>query len=100
MQGKVEISGVNTAKLKTLSNEEMMHLIELAQAGDEQAKQRLVEGNLKLVLSVIQRFMGRGENPDDLFQVGCIGLIKALDNFDTSHQVKFSTYAVPMNVLW
>lgn len=100
MQGKVEISGVNTAKLKTLSNEEMMHLIELAQAGDEQAKQKLVEGNLKLVLSVIQRFMGRGENPDDLFQVGCIGLIKALDNFDTSHQVKFSTYAVPMNVLW
>ena len=74
MQGKVEISGVNTAKLKTLSNEEMMHLIELAQAGDEQAKQKLVEGNLKLVLSVIQRFMGRGENPDDLFQVGCIGL--------------------------
>lgn len=96
MQGKVEISGVNTAKLKTLSNEEMMHLIELAQAGDEQAKQRLVEGNLKLVLSVIQRFMGRGENPDDLFQVGCIGLIKALDNFDLSHGVKFSTYAVPM----
>lgn len=96
MQGKVEISGVNTAKLKTLSNEEMMHLIELAQAGDEQAKQKLVEGNLKLVLSVIQRFMGRGENPDDLFQVGCIGLIKALDNFDLSHGVKFSTYAVPM----
>ena len=84
MQGKVEISGVNTAKLKTLSNEEMMHLIELAQAGDEQAKQRLVEGNLKLVLSVIQRFMGRGENPDDLFQVGCIGLLKAIANFDTS----------------
>ena len=78
MQGKVEISGVNTAKLKTLSNEEMMHLIELAQAGDEQAKQKLVEGNLKLVLSVIQRFMGRGENPDDLFQVGCIGLLKAI----------------------
>lgn len=96
MQGKVEISGVNTAKLKTLSNEEMMHLIELAQAGDEQAKQRLVEGNLKLVLSVIQRFMGRGENPDDLFQVGCIGLIKAIDNFDTSQNVRFSTYAVPM----
>lgn len=96
MQGKVEISGVNTAKLKTLSNEEMMHLIELAQAGDEQAKQKLVEGNLKLVLSVIQRFMGRGENPDDLFQVGCIGLMKAIDNFDLSQGVKFSTYAVPM----
>ena len=91
MQGKVEISGVNTAKLKTLSNEEMMHLIELAQAGDEQAKQKLVEGNLKLVLSVIQRFMGRGENPDDLFQVGCIGLLKAIANFDTSKQVRFST---------
>ena len=96
MQGKVEISGVNTAKLKTLSNEEMMHLIELAQAGDEQAKQKLVEGNLKLVLSVIQRFMGRGENPDDLFQVGCIGLLKAIANFDTSKQVRFSTYGVPM----
>lgn len=98
MQGKVEISGVNTAKLKTLSNEEMMHLIELAQAGDEQAKQKLVEGNLKLVLSVIQRFMGRGENPDDLFQVGCIGLIKAIDNFDVNLNVKFSTYGVPMIV--
>ena len=96
MQGKVEISGVNTAKLTTLSNEEMMHLIELAQAGDEQAKQKLVEGNLKLVLSVIQRFMGRGENPDDLFQVGCIGLLKAIANFDTSKQVRFSTYGVPM----
>ena len=96
MQGKVEISGVNTAKLKTLSNEEMMHLIELAQAGDEQAKQKLVEGNLKLVLSVIQRFMGRGENPDDLFQVGCIGLIKAIDHFDPAQPVRFSTYGVPM----
>ena len=96
MQGKVEISGVNTAKLKTLSNEEMMHLIELAQAGDEQAKQKLIEGNLKLVLSVIQRFMGRGEIPDDLFQVGCIGLLKAIANFDTSKQVRFSTYGVPM----
>ena len=96
MQGKVEISGVNTAKLKTLSNEEMMHLIELAQAGDEQAKQKLVEGNLKLVLSVIQRFMGRGENPDDLFQVGCIGLLKAIANFDTTKNVRFSTYGVPM----
>ena len=94
MQGKVEISGVNTAKLKTLSNEEMMHLIELAQAGDEQAKQKLVEGNLKLVLSVIQRFMG--ENPDDLFQVGCIGLLKAIANFDTTKNVRFSTYGVPM----
>ena len=96
MQGKVEISGVNTAKLKTLSNEEMMRLIDCAQAGDEQARQKLVEGNLKLVLSVIQRFLGRGENPDDLFQVGCIGLLKAIANFDTSKQVRFSTYGVPM----
>ena len=96
MQGKVEISGVNTAKLKTLSNEEMMRLINCAQAGDEDARQKLVEGNLKLVLSVIQRFMGRGENPDDLFQVGCIGLLKAIANFDTSKQVRFSTYGVPM----
>ena len=96
MQGKVEISGVNTAKLKTLSNQEMMDLIRRAQAGDEQARGRLVEGNLKLVLSVIQRFLGRGENPDDLFQVGCIGLIKAIDCFDLSQNVQFSTYGVPM----
>ena len=96
MLGKVEICGVNTSRLQTLSNEEMMRLIELAQKGDQAAKQRLVEGNLKLVLSVIQRFLGRGETPDDLFQVGCIGLIKALDNFDTTLNVRFSTYAVPM----
>lgn len=97
MQGKVEICGVNTAKLKTLRNDEMMELIRRAQAGDENARTRLVEGNLKLVLSVIQRFMGRGENPDDLFQVGCIGLIKAIDNFDAeNHDVRFSTYGVPM----
>ena len=82
MQGKVEICGVNTAKLRTLKNDEMMLLIRQAQAGDEDARRRLVEGNLKLVLSVIQRFMGRGENPDDLFQVGCIGLLKAIANFD------------------
>ena len=96
MQGKVEICGVNTSKLKTLSNDEMMRLIDAAQQGDEQARQRLVEGNLKLVLSVIQRFLGRGENPDDLFQVGCIGLLKAIANFDTSKNVRFSTYGVPM----
>lgn len=96
MQGKVEICGVNTARLKTLSNEEMMQLIEAAQAGDEVARQKLVEGNLKLVLSVLQRFLGRGENPDDLFQVGCIGLLKAIANFDTSKNVRFSTYGVPM----
>ena len=96
MLGKVEICGVNTSRLQTLSNEEMMRLIELAQKGDQVAKQRLVEGNLKLVLSVIQRFLGRGENPDDLFQVGCIGLLKAIANFDTTKDVRFSTYGVPM----
>ena len=96
MLGKVEICGVNTSKLQTLSNEEMMRLIALAQAGDQEAKQKLVEGNLKLVLSVIQRFLGRGENPDDLFQVGCIGLLKAIANFDTTKDVRFSTYGVPM----
>jgi len=96
MQGKVEICGVNTSKLQTLSNAEMMRLIERSQQGDMDARSRLVEGNLKLVLSVVQRFLSRGENPDDLFQVGCIGLIKAIDNFDLSHNVRFSTYAVPM----
>ena len=96
MLGKVEICGVNTARLRTLSNEEMMRLIKQAQSGDQAAKQRLVEGNLKLVLSVIQRFLGRGENPDDLFQVGCIGLLKAIANFDTTKEVRFSTYGVPM----
>ena len=96
MLGKVEICGVNTSRLQTLSNEEMMRLIRSAQAGDQAAKQRLVEGNLKLVLSVIQRFLGRGENPDDLFQVGCIGLLKAIANFDTTKDVRFSTYGVPM----
>ena len=96
MLGKVEICGVNTSRLQTLSNEEMMRLIELEQKGDQAAKQRLVEGNLKLVLSVIQRFLGRGENPDDLFQVGCIGLLKAIANFDTTKDVRFSTYGVPM----
>ena len=96
MQGKVEISGVNTSKFKTLSNEQMMQLIKRSQSGDAEARRELVEGNLKLVLSVVQRFMGRGENPDDLFQVGCIGLLKAISNFDTSKQVRFSTYGVPM----
>jgi len=96
MQGKVEICGVNTGKLKTLKNDEMMELLRKAQDGDMQARQTLVEGNLRLVLSVIQKFLGRGENPDDLFQVGCIGLIKAIDNFDLTLDVRFSTYAVPM----
>ena len=98
MQGKVEICGVNTSKLQTLSNAEMMQLIERSQQGDMEARSRLVEGNLKLVLSVVQRFLSRGENPDDLFQVGCIGLIKAIDNFDIRQNVRFSTYGVPMIV--
>ena len=93
---KVEISGVNTAKLKVLKESEKMELLKKARAGDKKARDELVTGNLRLVLSVIQRFANRGENPDDLFQVGCIGLIKAIDNFDLSYDVKFSTYAVPM----
>ena len=96
MQGKVEICGVNTAKLKTLSPVEMDALLHRAREGDESAREKLIEGNLRLVLSVIQRFDKRGENPDDLFQVGCIGLIKAIQNFDPDKQVKFSTYGVPM----
>ena len=96
MQGKVEICGVNTSKLKTIPQSEMDRLLRLAKNGDENAKQALVEGNLRLVLSVIQRFDKRGESPDDLFQVGCIGLIKAISNFDPDKQVRFSTYGVPM----
>ena len=96
MQGKVEICGVNTARLKVLSQVEMDMLLRRAKEGDESARQQLIEGNLRLVLSVIQRFAGRGENPDDLFQVGCIGLMKAINNFDPTKQVKFSTYGVPM----
>ena len=98
MLGKVEIAGVNTSTLKTLKNEESMELLRRAHAGDQSARTRLIEGNLRLVLSVIQRFASRGENADDLFQVGCVGLIKAIDNFDTSQPVKFSTYGVPMIV--
>ncbi len=93
---KVEISGVNTSKLKVLKEAEKMELLRKTKNGDMQAREELINGNLRLVLSVIQRFAGRGENPDDLFQVGCIGLIKAIDNFDITQQVKFSTYAVPM----
>ena len=96
MQGKVEICGVNTARLKVLSQVEMDTLLQRASAGDREARQQLVEGNLRLVLSVIQRFSGRGESPDDLFQVGCIGLMKAVSNFDPTKQVRFSTYGVPM----
>lgn len=96
MQGKVEICGVNTARLKVLSHVEMDTLLRRAKEGDESAKEKLIEGNLRLVLSVIQRFDKRGESPDDLFQVGCIGLIKAISNFDPTKNVKFSTYGVPM----
>lgn len=98
MQGKVEICGVNTSRLHVLSQVEMDALLRRAQAGDEDAREKLIEGNLRLVLSVIQRFDKRGENPDDLFQVGCIGLIKAIDNFNTDLDVRFSTYGVPMIV--
>ena len=93
---KVDISGVNTSKLTVLKESEKMELLKKYQAGDKSAREKLIKGNLKLVLSVIQKFTGRGENPDDLFQVGCIGLIKAIDNFDISQNVRFSTYAVPM----
>ena len=96
MQHKVEICGVNTAKLKVLKNEETQALLLRAKAGDAQARDELIAGNLRLVLSVIQRFANRGENLDDLFQVGCIGLIKAIDNFNTDLDVRFSTYGVPM----
>ncbi|OUM99270.1 MAG: sporulation sigma factor SigG [Firmicutes bacterium ZCTH02-B6] len=95
---KVEICGVNTAKLPVLSSERMRELLERVRAGDKEARAELIQGNLRLVLSVIQRFNNRGENVDDLFQVGCIGLMKAIDNFDLSQNVKFSTYAVPMIV--
>ena len=93
---KVEISGVNTANIKVLSSEEMNELFRKMQEGDPFAREDLVNGNLKLVLSVLRRFNNRCENMDDLFQVGCVGLLKAIDNFDLSHEVKFSTYAVPM----
>ena len=96
MHGKVEISGINTARLKALKSEESMELLRRARSGDMKAREELIAGNLRLVLSVVQRFSGRGENADDLFQVGCIGLIKAIDNFDLNLDVKLSTYGVPM----
>ena len=96
VQGKVEICGVNTAQLKVLSQKEMKELLLRARGGDKAAREALIEGNLRLVLSVIQRFDKRGESPDDLFQVGCIGLMKAIANFDPTKEVKFSTYGVPM----
>ena len=96
---KVEICGVNTAKLKNLSDEEKKELLKRTKCGDESARRQLIDGNLRLVLSIIQRFTNRRENMDDLFQVGCIGLIKAIDNFNIELDVKFSTYAVPMIIL-
>lgn len=93
---KVEICGVNTAKLPVLTEREKTELLKRVKAGDKAAREELINGNLRLVLSVIQRFSSRGENPDDLFQVGCIGLIKSIDNFDINQMVRFSTYAVPM----
>lgn len=93
---KVEICGVNTSELPVLTNQEMLQLFNRIQEGDHTAREEFIRGNLRLVLSVIQRFNNRGEHVDDLFQVGCIGLIKAIDNFDLSHNVRFSTYAVPM----
>ena len=93
---KVKICGINTSELKTLPESEKINLLKLAKKGDKNAREKLINGNLRLVLSIIQRFNGRGEMSDDLFQIGCIGLIKSIDNFDISQNVKFSTYAVPM----
>lgn len=93
---KVEICGVNTANIKVLSNEEMVELFKKYKSGDKFAKEDLIKGNLKLVLSILRKYSNRVDNLDDLFQIGCVGLIKAIDNFDLSHEVKFSTYAVPM----
>ena len=94
--GKVEICGVNTAQLPVLNERQKTELLLAARSGNAAARQQMIQGNLRLVLSVVQKFSGRGENLDDLFQVGCIGLIKAIDNFDITQNVKFSTYAVPM----
>ena len=93
---KVEIANVNTANIKVLTNNEMIELFKKYQNGDTKAKEEVVEGNLKLVLSILKKYNNRTDNMNDLFQIGCIGLIKAIDNFDLSHEVKFSTYAVPM----
>ena len=98
MINKVEICGVNTSKLPMLSNEEKQELLIKIKNGNTEAREKFIQGNLRLVLSVVQRFGGRGENPDDLFQIGCVGLIKAIDNFDTTLDIQLSTYAVPMIV--
>ena len=96
MINKVVICGINTSDLKVIPTKEQKELLIKVKQGDKAAREKIINGNLKLVLSVVQRFSSRGENPDDLFQVGCIGLIKSIDNFDTNQDVKFSTYAVPM----
>ena len=98
MINKVEIANVNTSKLRVLTNKENKELFEQMKNGDKEAREKIISGNLRLVLSVIQRFGGRGENADDLFQIGCVGLIKAIDNFDTTLDIQLSTYAVPMIV--
>lgn len=98
MINKVEICGVHTSKLPLLTNQEKQELFVEIKKGDKEAREKFIQGNLRLVLSIIQKFSGRGENPDDLFQVGCVGLIKAIDNFDITLNVQFSTYAVPMIV--
>ena len=98
MRGKVEICGINTSKLQTLKSDEVTQLLRQAKDGDTQAREKLIYGNLRLVLSVVQKFLNRGENVDDLLQVGCIGLMKAIDNFDINQPVRFSTYGVPMIV--
>ena len=100
VQGKVEICGVNTAKLPLLKQQEKEALFVRIKEGDNEAREEFIKGNLRVVLSVIKRFSSSNENVDDLFQIGCIGLIKAIDNFDTTLQVKFSTYAVPMDLVW
>lgn len=100
MQAKVEICGVNTAELPVYSASQTEAMLRRAASGDRGAREELIRGNLRLVLSVVQRFRDRGESPDDLFQVGCIGLMKSIDHFNTELGVRFSTYAVPMNVIW
>ena len=95
---KVTICGVDTSKLPVMKDAEIKELLKSANAGDKAAREKLINGNLRLILSVVKRFTGRGENPDDLFQIGCIGLIKSIDNFDISQNVRFSTYAVPMTI--
>ena len=96
MYNKVEICGVDTSKLPVMKEKEKEKLLKAVREGDKTAREKLINGNLKLVLSVIQRFTGRGENLDDIFQIGCIGLIKSIDNFDITQNVRFSTYAVPI----